>query len=649
MNLHSQPLDVRSVAAALGGEVNGPDSVLAPGPGHGPKDRSLSVKLSADKPDGFTAHSFAGDDWRECRDHVAAKLGLPAWTPRDKGQQGAGPRGPVAEYVYHLADGAPYLKVERIHANGRKIFPQFHWTGSGWAKGKPKGPKVPYRLPELLDSPHAPVLIAEGEKDADSLHRLGLIATTASEGAGKWTADLGRWFKGRTVYILPDNDQPGHAHANQVAGHLHGIAAEVRIVALPGLPAKGDVSDWIAADGDVEELLRLCEAAPVWTPESEPPPAEEPSEALAPTPHAFVWRDPATIPPVPRLYGLHLIRRQVSVTVAPSGLGKSSNIIVEGLAIASGRDLLGEGFVKRLRVWIINLEDPIEELERRVTAAMIHHGIRPEEIAGHLFLSGREDGLCTAVMTREGLQIVRPALDEIEAKIRAEGIDVASIDPFISSHQVPENDNGAIDKVAKEWAAVATRCNCAIEIVHHTRKLNGEESSSESGRGASSLVAAARSGRVLARMTEKERAEAGVTDDPATYFSVLRDKTNQAPPGKRVWRRIASVDLGNGDMVGVGVVERWTWPDTFEGMGVQDLLAVQRALDGKGARYSDKTEDWAGHIVAETLGLDAKDDKKRISKLIDTWIGSGALVKVDLRDAKRNLRPCVEVGEWATE
>src|SRR5208282_4905683 len=51
--------------------------VLAPGPGHGARDRSLSVALSATSPDGFVTHSFSGDDWRECRDHVRNRLGLP--------------------------------------------------------------------------------------------------------------------------------------------------------------------------------------------------------------------------------------------------------------------------------------------------------------------------------------------------------------------------------------------------------------------------------------------------------------------------------------------------------------------------------------------------------------------------------------------
>ena len=57
------------------------------------------------------------------------------------------------------------------------------------AKGKPPGPKIPYRLPELIATqPDAPVFITEGEKCADIVVKCGYVATSASEGPGKWTA-----------------------------------------------------------------------------------------------------------------------------------------------------------------------------------------------------------------------------------------------------------------------------------------------------------------------------------------------------------------------------------------------------------------------------------------------------------------------------
>jgi putative DNA primase/helicase len=82
----SHIFDLRAVAHALGGQVAGRDTVLAPGPGHSARDRSLAVRLDSDAPDGFLIFSHAGDNWRACRDHVRMKLGLPSWQPGD-GQQ----------------------------------------------------------------------------------------------------------------------------------------------------------------------------------------------------------------------------------------------------------------------------------------------------------------------------------------------------------------------------------------------------------------------------------------------------------------------------------------------------------------------------------------------------------------------------------
>lgn len=365
-------------------------------------------------------------------------------------------------------------------------------------------------------------------------------------------------------------------------------------------------------------------------------------------PTAFVWRDPSTIPPRPWLYGRHLIRKQVSVTVAPGGVGKSSLTICEALAMASGRELLGDWTAEGLKVWIYNLEDTRDELERRIIAAMEHHAVAPEEVNGRLYVdTGRERALSTAIQTRDGIQIIKPEMEALAQEIAAREIDVLVIDPFVSSHQVSENDNGAIDLVAKEWARLADQCNCAIELVHHTRKTNGEEATTESARGATALLGAARSGRVLNKMSNELKAEAGVQDDPATYFAITRDKANLAPVGKREWRRMASVHLTNGDSV--GVAEVWQWPDTFDGVTVKDLLAVQHAIDGKHPRYSDQAgDDWAGCIVADVLGMDATADRKRVKRIIETWIKNGALVKVKVRGDDRKERPCLEVGEWAT-
>jgi RecA-family ATPase len=456
MNMHRPSLDVRSVAAALGGDVTGPDSVLAPGPGHSPKDRSLSVKLAPDAPDGFTVYSHANDDWKICRDYVAAKLGRASWQPKPR----AGNGRRVGEYVYQSEEGTPYLKVIRLR--DPKSFPQEHWTGSGWAKGKPKGPKVPYRLPGLLASPQAPLLIVEGEKDADNLHRLGLVATTSSEGAGKWTADLNRWFTGRTVYILPDNDDSGRAHARQVAENLHGIAAEVRVVPLPGLPEKGDVSDWIAADGDVEELLRLCEAAPVW--KADDAEEEKPSRTSCffraselhgkPVP-AREWLVPDLIP-----------HRTVTLFSGDGGTGKSLLALQLAVAAATEGRWIGRE-VTAGSVLYLSAEDDTDELHRRLSdiLASEHADFRDLDRLTIRSLAG-EDALL-AVETAVNLATTT-LYQELEAAAAAQrDVRVIVLDTLADLYPANENDRAKVRQFVGLLRGLSIRQSCAVVLLSH--------------------------------------------------------------------------------------------------------------------------------------------------------------------------------------
>jgi Protein of unknown function (DUF3631) len=262
---------LQKMAELLGGDVTGGE-VLAPGPGHSAQDRSLSVKLDDAAPDGFVVHSFAGDDPIACRDYVRRKLGAPEFEKK-KANGGARPYSPtIAKYVYRLKDSTPYLQVHRLA--DKSAFPQYHWDGEKWISGKPKGPKVPYMLPQLIAAaPATPIYIVEGEKDADNLAEIGFVATCNSEGAdngngNKWTSDLNQYFKDRHVYIIPDNDAQGRKHAEHVARQLDPITASVRIVELPGLPLKSDVSDWLKSDSAGVKLARLAVAAPLWEPKA---------------------------------------------------------------------------------------------------------------------------------------------------------------------------------------------------------------------------------------------------------------------------------------------------------------------------------------------------------------------------------------------
>ncbi|MGM5002976.1 phage/plasmid primase, P4 family [Tardiphaga sp. 538_B7_N1_4] len=244
-----------AVARALGGSVVSANEVRAPGPGHTAKDNSLLITIDPSAPSGFLVHSFAGDDALQCKDYVRERLGLASW------QKGYSSR-PGTDYVYRDKNGSPYMKVTRQYKqDGTKFFCQYRYKDDDWVMGTKGLPRIPYRLNEWLGESDQTIYFVEGEKDSDRLVAAGLLATTASEGASaSWKPEMAQWFKGKNVVILPDNDEPGRAHAQKVAAGLRPVAASIKIVELPGLPEKGDVSDWLNGCGSVDELTALCDA-----------------------------------------------------------------------------------------------------------------------------------------------------------------------------------------------------------------------------------------------------------------------------------------------------------------------------------------------------------------------------------------------------
>src|SRR5262249_50865260 len=185
----------------------------------------------------------------------------------------------------------------------------------------------------------------------------------------------------------------------------------------------------------------------------------------------FVLLPPEKIPMRDWLYGNLLCRRFMTADFAAGGTGKTSHAIGETLAMVSGKPLLGITPPRRLKVWFWNLEDPRDEIDRRIAAAAKHYGLTAADIDGHLFINhGRETPLVIAEITRAGVSVVRPVVENLVREIKGRGIDVIGVDPFVSSHKVTENDNNAIDAVVKEWGNVVEEGNCAGRLSHHIRK-----------------------------------------------------------------------------------------------------------------------------------------------------------------------------------
>lgn len=170
----------------------------------------------------------------------------------------------VATYDYKDETGKLLYEVIRYEP---KSFHQRRPVPGGWLYNRKGVRRVVYRLPELIaSSPNAIVFIVEGEKDADCLISLGLVATCNPGGAGKWRADYAVHFEDRIIVIIPDNDPAGEDHASDVAHSLHKVSRSVKIVRLPNLIDKGDVSDWIKSGGTLDELTRIANNSAEWTP-----------------------------------------------------------------------------------------------------------------------------------------------------------------------------------------------------------------------------------------------------------------------------------------------------------------------------------------------------------------------------------------------
>lgn len=248
-------------------------------PAHDDRTPSLSIREGDDGR--VLLHCFAGcaiDSICEAFGITTADL-MPSSSPVKKSDMPAKPPAVelsvkpriVATYDYHDEEGRLLFQAVRYEP---KNFKQRRPNSTGGWEWSVKGTRVvPYRLMELLAEPSKLVFVVEGEKDCENLALIGLQATCNAGGAGKWRREHAAFLHGRHVVVMPDNDKAGRDHAIKVAQSLQGIAASVRILELPGLPEKGDVSDWIEAQPDArdpadirEELERLAEAAPHWMP-----------------------------------------------------------------------------------------------------------------------------------------------------------------------------------------------------------------------------------------------------------------------------------------------------------------------------------------------------------------------------------------------
>jgi DNA polymerase bacteriophage-type len=399
----------------------------------------------------------------------------------DDYSSGEQPKGRnVTAYIYRDAGGQPYLKIVRTSA---KQFPQWHWEGGRWLKGKPKGPKIPYRLPELLAATVAtPVFITEGEKDSDNVAALGLIATTNSEGAGKgkWTSDLNQWFSGKqTVYICEDNDDDGRRHVREVATNLQHLVDEIRIVSFSELPPKGDVSDWLETGGTKEQLLARAKAAPRWQPDG-----YVLVRASDIVPRAMDW-----------LWQGHILRGSQELLTGVPGGGKSQihcafvAYVTTGKAWPDGANGAPPG-----NVIMLTAEDC---LDQTIVPRLIAAGADRERV--FLLKKIRRDN-------KERMFLLGEDLEELERMIAKTGdVRLITIDP-ITAYMGSKLDSHRATDVRGQLgplADLAERSDVSLSAITHPPKHTSQRSIDQFI-GSQAFIAAARIGHMTVEEVDED-------------------------------------------------------------------------------------------------------------------------------------------------
>jgi hypothetical protein len=339
------------------------------------------------------------------------------------------------------------------------------------------------------------------------------------------------------------------------------------------------------------------------------------------------------------VYGHFLIRRFVSVLGAPGGTGKTAYAVAVALSVALGRPLLEEPVHAAGPVWIYNLEDPRDELLRRVQAALIAHGFRAGDLAGRLYLdSGRDRPLVVATRLPDGSVVATPLVEALIEELRLRRVTLLVVDPFVKSHRLEENRNEQVDFVAALWARVADAAGCAVLLVHHFRK-GGIAGDADAFRGASALVDAARAAVSLSVMSEREAERVGIeSDQRRLYVRADNAKLNLAPsPSRAVWLQLRSIELPNGDCV--QAVARWEAPTAWDGLPNHVVLQVLEAIasapaDDLWCAKRQAGERWAGRLLIKHGGR----TEEQAASILETWEDNALLTRTRFTNKNRKER-----------
>lgn len=339
-----------------------------------------------------------------------------------------------------------------------KTFRQRRPDGQGgWIWNIKDVTPVPYNLPGIMAAdPSETIWVVEGEKCAQLLIKQGFTATTNHGGAKNWSPELNKWFKGRSVVVLPDADAAGTRHAEVVVSNLYPVAKAVKLVTIPGLSEKQDVYDWMVAGGTRERLAEIADATPVLF----DAPDVQDNVQDAPQADVFAVYDVhylRNMPPVEWLVDGWLTKHGFAVLYGEPGAGKSFIAIDMALSMAYGKAWHDCATQRGAVLYIAG--EGVGGLGKRIKAWQAHHKLTAD-VPFYV--------LPTAVRFREPDDVERllRTIDSLNTKFSAVFVDT------VARALLGGDENSATDMgmFVDACEVVKRHCGCAVVAIHHSGK-----------------------------------------------------------------------------------------------------------------------------------------------------------------------------------
>jgi len=457
------------------------------GQGNGDKHPSLSISMSDDGNPLFKCHG--GCDQHTVFSTIKDMGLLPALPDRPDYLDSIKPMKPiplistpVLEHEWHYTDeeGTSLFIKQRFKTfdSKGKTYKTLRVMPDGTRVGKLGDCRlVPYKLPELRQATAAGrvVYITEGEKAADALGSLGVVATTSHAGAGGWNDELNQYFKDANVVIVPDNDLVGWHYASKVTEALIPFAKSVRVLDLNLSNPKEDAYEWVNRyDGSRTLLAQIAKACPivksseeVWTPQrlSLYVP-ETPQEAESAPKSKFLvesW-DSIKDEPVEWLIESIIPKRSFVALFAPPASWKSFIALDLAEAIATGRDWMGYKIPKKGAVLFISGEGH-GGMGARVKACKIQNN-SPD--GANMYVIRAQINIRSS---QEDFNALVAAINELVAQID-EPLEIIILDTLMrmSGGNFNENSSEDMGGFIAQTGKLQQLYNCALMVIHHSGK-----------------------------------------------------------------------------------------------------------------------------------------------------------------------------------